>query len=88
MRIQTTPNTTITELANGGLTILSPTGRVYAGNRMTAVMWVALAAESGDPAAAAKDIARHYRVPATQVRADLDHFVGALRGAGAITATP
>ena len=88
MRIQTTPNATINQLDDGGLMVLSPTGRVYAGNRMAAVMWTALTTEAGDPIAAATGIARRYRVPVMRVRADLDHFVSTLRAAGAVTAAP
>lgn len=88
MRIHATPNTTITELADGGLMVLSPTGRVYTGNRMAAAMWAALVAGAGDPTAAATGIAGRYRVSVTRIRADLDHFVGTLHATGAVRRTP
>lgn len=84
MTIHPTPNTTITQAADGGLVVLSPKGVVYRGNRSAAVMWAALTAVAGDPRVAADCVARRFGAPLRQVRADLDRFVAALQGAGAV----
>lgn len=86
MSVRPAPNATITGLADGGLVVLSPTGRVYRGNRMAAMLWAALTGGTGDPATVAEDIAGRFGVPVAQVRADLDRFLTALNAAGAVAA--
>ncbi|MGH3632384.1 MAG: PqqD family protein [Sciscionella sp.] len=88
MRIRTDARTSVTSLDDGGLAILSRSGRVFRANVTAADMWGALDAASGDPAVVAATTADRYGISPQQARADLDGLVERLQNAGLAVIEP
>lgn len=53
-------------------------GQYYQGSSTARAMWCALQTHAGDLSPAAQSVATEFDVPVSQVRADLETFVGRL----------
>ncbi|MDX2968344.1 PqqD family protein [Kribbella solani] len=72
VRLEQSVPATIT--ADGGIVLLSRSGRVFRGNGTAATIWQTLAQCNGDMDEATNVISRTYQRPAPQLRADVEQF--------------
>ncbi|CAL9648750.1 MULTISPECIES: PqqD family protein [unclassified Streptomyces] len=91
MRVQPMPGVSVDIGEDGSLELRLDTAgrpRSYRCSPVRTAMWIALRQHDGDPAAAARILARQWGTALVDTRADLDRWVAELRDAGLARPAP
>ncbi|MET7507696.1 PqqD family protein [Streptomyces albidoflavus] len=91
MRVQPMPGVSVDLCRDGSLELRLDTADQPLSHRCSPVrtaMWIALRQHDGDPAAAARTLARQWGTAPADTRAELDRWVAELREAGLAHAVP